>query len=103
MKITTLYYLKTNIILKDLVFLILALFSFVGFSQNYENVTITGINSGAGTNNVLFNATSATIPNLARVRVQRIDSGAGTVQIGFANDNFNYRHFIWFYIWNSKQ
>ena len=61
------------------------------FSQNFENVTITGINAGAGTNNVLFNANSATIPSLARVRVQKL-SGTPTVQITFTNDNFSYRH-----------
>lgn len=77
--------------LVSLMILFVLLTSVNVFSQNFENVTITGINSGAGTNNVLFNANSPTIPNLARVRVQKL-SGGPTVQITFTNDNFSYRH-----------
>src|SRR5574343_379186 len=61
------------------------------FSQNFENVAITGVISGNNTNNCLFSATSPTIPTLARVRVQQI-SGGGTVRIYQTGDNFTYEH-----------
>ncbi|WP_264549478.1 gliding motility-associated C-terminal domain-containing protein [Flavobacterium sp. N2820] len=61
------------------------------FSQNYENVAITGVISGNNTNNCLFSATSPTLPTLARVRVQQI-SGGGNVRIYRTGDNFTYEH-----------
>ncbi|GAL72613.1 hypothetical protein JCM19302_3259 [Jejuia pallidilutea] len=61
------------------------------YAQNFENVTITGVISGAGSEDAVFIATSPTIPSLARIRVQKL-SGVGTVEINQNGDNFEYWH-----------
>ncbi|MFI0426351.1 MAG: hypothetical protein ACH34V_05290, partial [Flavobacterium sp.] len=59
------------------------------FSQNFENVTITGVISGNNSANALFSATSATIPTLARVRAQVV-AGPGTGAFTQNLDNVRY-------------
>ncbi|MGB6152563.1 MAG: hypothetical protein WBG48_11270, partial [Pricia sp.] len=72
--------------------LVLSLFfSFGAFAQNFENIAVTGVISGNGTNNTLFSASSPNIPTLARVRAQRLSGN----QAGFfvqSGDNIVYRH-----------
>ncbi len=66
-------------------------FGFFSYSQNFENITITGVVSGNGTNNALFSATSPTIPSLAFVRAQRI-SGTQAGTFTQSGDNIRYTH-----------
>lgn len=69
----------------DKIFVLFFLFFFgVGISQNFQNVAVTGVISGRGTNNALFNATSPTITLLAFIRAKGIlgpKTGNFTIQI----------------------
>ncbi|MEP2279001.1 MAG: hypothetical protein ABJI11_06190, partial [Maribacter sp.] len=80
-------FIRTNIIALIAIFFLTATVS----SQNYEDVSITGVSSGS-TTDAYFTATSPTIPSLAFVRVQQISAILGNGQIGFNNsiDNFFY-------------
>jgi len=51
----------------------LLLFSQKINAQNYDLVKITGVFSGNGTNNILYKASSPTIPSLVYIRAQRIE------------------------------
>ncbi|TYP71724.1 hypothetical protein BD809_108135, partial [Aquimarina intermedia] len=74
-----------------LFFLIIAFTSHNTIAQNFENVSIDGVASGNALN-VLFNASSPTIPSLAFVRAQKIDATIGNGEFGYsaAVDNFFY-------------
>ncbi|MDI5889313.1 hypothetical protein QLS42_15730, partial [Flavobacterium sp. LB3P48] len=87
---TNLKFLKIKYFDKIVVLIFIFFYNF-GISQNFQNVAITGVISGSGTNNALFSATSPTIPLLARVRAERIAGPqAGTfTQNG---DNIVYTH-----------
>ena len=57
-------------------------------AQYFNGVAITGVDSGNGTNNILYSATSSTIPSLAKIRAQVI-SGSGYFQ--WNRDNIRFR------------
>ncbi|MCF6182500.1 Ig-like domain-containing protein [Lutibacter sp.] len=59
-------------------------------AQNYELVTVTGVASGSGTDNTLFNVTSPTIPSLAYIRAERI-AGPAVGNFTQSGDNIRYR------------
>lgn len=83
-------FLKTKSIDKIFVLFFLFFYGF-GISQNFENVAVTSISTGGGTNNTLFVASSPTIPTLAFVRAQRIlGPQVGTFTIN--GDNIVYTH-----------
>ena len=56
-------------------------------AQYFNGVAITAVDSGNGTNNILFSATSSTIPLLAKIRAQVI-SGSG--KFTWNGDNFRF-------------
>ena len=56
-------------------------------AQYFNGVAITAVDSGNGTNNILFSATSSTIPLLAKIRAQVI-SGSGNFT--WNGDNFRF-------------
>ena len=56
-------------------------------AQYFNGVAITAVDSGNGTNNILFSATSSTIPLLAKIRAQVI-SGSGNFT--WNRDNFRF-------------
>lgn len=81
---------KIKFIDKIFVLIFLLFYSF-GISQNFENVAVSSISSGAGTDNALFVATSPTIPTLAFVRAQRI-AGPQVGTFSISADNIRYTH-----------
>ena len=56
-------------------------------AQYFNGVAITDVDSGNGTNNILYSATSSTIPLLAKIRAQVI-SGSG--KFTWNGDNFRF-------------
>ncbi|MFV8352048.1 hypothetical protein ACNQHI_03685, partial [Flavobacterium sp. XS2P14] len=76
----------------DKIFVLIFLFiSSVGLSQNFQNVAVTSVSTGGGTNNALFVANSPTIPLLKFVRAQRL-SGANVGNFTINGDNIVYTH-----------
>ena len=74
--------------LKRLLYLMFTGLSFTILNAQYFNgVAITAVDSGNGTNNILFSATSSTIPLLAKIRAQVI-SGSG--KFTWNGDNFRF-------------
>ena len=74
--------------LKRLLYLMFTGLSFTILNAQYFNgVAITDVDSGNGTNNILFSATSSTIPLLAKIRAQVI-SGSGNFT--WNGDNFRF-------------
>ena len=74
--------------LKRLLYLMFTGLSFTILNAQYFNgVAITAVDSGNGTNNILFSATSSTIPLLAKIRAQVI-SGSGNFT--WNGDNFRF-------------
>ena len=74
--------------LKRLLYLMFTGLSFTILNAQYFNgVAITAVDSGNGTNNILFSATSSTIPLLAKIRAQVI-SGSGIFT--WNGDNFRF-------------
>jgi hypothetical protein len=71
--------------------LIFLLFYSLGISQNFQNVAVTSVISGSGTNNALFAANSPTIPLLKFIRAQRL-SGANLGTFTLNGDNITYAH-----------
>ncbi|HHC80079.1 MAG TPA: hypothetical protein ENK46_09370, partial [Flavobacteriia bacterium] len=67
---------------------VLLFFSINSYSQNFELVTITGVQSGNNTDNTLFTATSPGIPTLAFVRATRISGQTG--RFTKSGDNIRY-------------
>ena len=65
--------------LKRYIIFLLVLCSAIVNAQYFNGVAITGVDSGNGTNNILYSATSSTIPSLAKIRAQVI-SGSGYFQ-----------------------
>ena len=75
--------------LKRLLYLMFTGLSFTILNAQYFNgVAITDVDSGNGTNNILYSATSSTIPSLAKIRAQVI-SGSGYFQ--WNRDNIRFR------------
>ena len=56
-------------------------------AQYFNGVAITDVDSGNGTNNILFSATSSTIPLLAKIRAQVISGSGNFARNG---DNFTF-------------
>ena len=56
-------------------------------AQYFNGVAITSVDSGNGTNNILFSATSSTIPLLAKIRAQVISGSGNFARNG---DNFTF-------------
>ena len=56
-------------------------------AQYFNGVAITAVDSGNGTNNILFSATSSTIPLLAKIRAQVISGSGNFTRNG---DNFRF-------------
>ena len=76
---------------KVLFFLVFILFLSSAKSQNFQNVAVTAVSTGGGTNNALFVANSPTIPLLKFVRAQRL-SGANLRTFTLNGDNITYAH-----------
>ncbi|MBQ4821731.1 choice-of-anchor L domain-containing protein, partial [Aquimarina sp. MMG016] len=91
MKVFTRFSFRTRITILS-VFFISIITSFQSIhAQNFEPITITGVTSGAGTDNAIFSATSPGIPSLAFIRAQRL-SGNQTGAFSLSGDNIQYDH-----------